>query len=94
MRSRYTAYTQANISYIAKTMKSPAADDFDPADVRAWARSIKWLRLEVLNSAIHGTDGEVEFRVYYSQKNQMQIMHEKSKFKLEDNQWYYIDGQS
>ena len=29
MRSRYTAYTQANMDYIVRTMRGKAAADFD-----------------------------------------------------------------
>jgi uncharacterized protein YchJ len=51
MRSRYTAYTQANIDYIVKTMKAPANIDFDPVEAKSWAKDVKWLGLEVANTS-------------------------------------------
>jgi SEC-C motif-containing protein len=90
MRSRYTAYTQANVDYIARTMRDRALVHFDHQEARTWARSVKWLRLEVLKSGVDGATGFVEFRAYYSYRNQMQVMHELSEFRLEAGQWYYI----
>lgn len=90
MRSRYTAYTQANVEYIARTMRERASEHFDIREARAWAKSVKWLRLEVLKSWTDGEAGFVEFRAYYSYRNQMQVMHELSEFRLEAGQWYYI----
>src|SRR5579872_6887463 len=45
MRSRYTAYYQVNTDYIARTMKSPAADHFDVKAAREWAKKIKLVML-------------------------------------------------
>ena len=37
MRSRYSAYTQNRIEYIARTMKAPANHNFDMEAARQWA---------------------------------------------------------
>lgn len=94
MRSRYSAYTQANIDYIARTMKSPAKDRFDPNSAREWAKRIEWLKLEVKTSSIQGTKGFVEFIAYFKEKGKTHTLHEMSEFRLDDNQWYYVDGKS
>ncbi len=94
MRSRYTAYTQANIDYISRTMKGPAMVGFDPEAARAWAEGNAWLRLDVLNASVKGTTGFVEFAAHYAYQNKDHIIHERSEFRLEDGQWYYTRGHS
>jgi SEC-C motif-containing protein len=92
MRSRYTAYTQANIPYIAKTMRSPAADNFDGDNAYAWAKAVKWSRLEVLKISLNSSIGFVEFRAYFYENNQKRVIHENSEFHLIDGIWFYING--
>jgi len=92
MRSRYTAYTQANVAYIARTMKSPAIDEFEEDDARAWALSVKWIKLEVLDSGVREDQGFVEFIAHFSQHGKRQSLHEASEFQRLDGEWYYLDG--
>jgi len=94
MRSRYSAYTMADADYIEKTMKGPAAVDFDKASTKQWAASVQWVRLKVLN-AKPGPDentGYVEFVAYFREDGAVQKIHEKSEFHREDGQWYYWSG--
>src|SRR3990167_5827017 len=67
MRSRYTAYTQSNIEYIAQTMKAPANDGFDSDDARRWAQSVEWIKLEVIQTSIDGSKGYIEFIAFFKQ---------------------------
>ncbi len=92
MRSRYTAYSQVNIDYIAKTMKSPAADNFDVAATRAWASKINWIQLTVIRATSDGSQGVVEFIAHYFLDKQKYTLHEISEFILENGQWYYVNG--
>lgn len=92
MRSRYTAYHQVNVDYIAETMKSPAADGFDPEGTRAWAKKVKWDKLEVVAASAEENIGYVEFKAYYTAKNKQHVLHEKSEFHLIDGRWYYVNG--
>ena len=92
MRSRYTAYTLANIDYILRTMKSPAADGFNPVEARKWAKQVNWLQLNVVKSSTAGNMGEVEFIAYFAMNNKKHTLHELSKFQFENGSWYYVDG--
>lgn len=92
MRSRYTAYTQANIDYIKKTMKSPALNYFDAESAKQWAVAIQWLGLEVINSTIEKGKGYVEFIAHMKEKNKKKYIHEISEFHQFDGQWYYVNG--
>ena len=51
MRSRYTAYTQANIDYIQKTMRGKAAQNYNAEETRIWAQKADWQKLEVVKAS-------------------------------------------
>lgn len=94
MRSRYVAFTKANIEYIKKTMRPPASLDFDEEGAQAWSARVKWLGLEIVHSSMDGNKGEVEFRALFADGDEHRLMHELSIFtKGEDNKWYYVDGE-
>lgn len=94
MRSRYTAYTQANVEYIRQTMCGKAAEGFDPTDAQAWARHVIWVNLEVLHSRTDNQVGFVEFKANYTDGHKKHCLHELSEFHLIDNKWFYVDGSS
>ncbi len=93
MRSRYTAYTKANIDYIIRTMKSPASDGYDSVSSRRWAKSVVWIKLDVLYvQQLSPTIATVEFCAYFYVKDEKQMIHEISTFALERERWYYASG--
>lgn len=94
MRSRYTAYTQKNIDYIAKTMASPASDGFVAEEAKVWANQCEWLKLEVIEASYNQLTGFVEFIAHFNYGNQRQMIHEKSEFHLIDSKWVYVNGKS
>ncbi|AUR51314.1 YchJ family protein [Aquella oligotrophica] len=93
MRSRYTAYTMANIDYIVKTMQGKPLVAYDQKESTLWAQSVIWQKLEVLNSSMNNDQGVVEFKAYYNDANRNVILHEISQFRRKDGRWYYIDGE-
>lgn len=97
MRSRYTAYTQLNMAYIAATVRGPALAAFDPEHALEWAKQIKWLRLQVLKaSAVTPEDDTayVEFIAHYLFQGRRQKLHEISEFHLIEGCWYYVNGKT
>lgn len=92
MRSRYTAYCLLNLDYIQKTMKSPAADNFDAAEIKAWARKIKWSGLQVVKSEYNSSCGIVEFIAHYTFDGKKNSLHEVSEFHFDNGKWYYVNG--
>lgn len=92
MRSRYTAYTQANVEYIARTMKLPASDGFDPLDAKQWAEQVTWVKLKIIQSRGNHRKGFVEFRAHFIEKGKKHTMHELSEFVFEEGQWFYVNG--
>ncbi|MDD3266293.1 MAG: YchJ family metal-binding protein [Burkholderiales bacterium] len=93
MRSRYTAHALGNMQYIAKTMAKKSLEAFDYDEAVKDSKYIKWLKLEVINSQIMGDEnGIVEFKAYYRVENKKHLIHEKSRFEMIDNKWFYTDG--
>lgn len=93
MRSRYTAYTMANIDYIKATMRGNALIGFQELDAKHWAKRVRWVKLNVLNSSLeNATTGYVEFEAQFVDGSRLKSIHEKSTFLREENQWFYIEG--
>lgn len=99
MRSRYTAYTRANIEYIKKTMVPEGRKDFDAVSAKQWAENSTWKGLKIVDTKLGGpadTKGMVEFIATYAMKGEPGIdHHEVSSFrKTKDGQWLFVDGES
>ncbi len=93
MRSRYTAYTRANIKYIQHTMRGQALEGFDPIEAKKWAQQATWQGLNILNTTagnMGDTQGWVEFIATYTLSGQQHRLHEKSAFEHQHGQWFYI----
>lgn len=95
MRSRYSAYSQANVDYIANTMQGEAAKGFDIEATKQWAKQVTWLGLTVTSEKMKTpTKGFVIFEVKYSENGQVRVIREKSEFHLIDHRWYYVAGKT
>lgn len=90
MRSRYTAYTLRDESYLLATWepsKRPKSLDFtaEPAP--------KWIGLQIRQSVQTGVDTAiVEFVARYRVGGRAHRLHETSRFKLTEGHWMYVDG--
>ena len=96
MRSRYTAYTQGQIDYVAATLAAEKRDAFDLAAARAWAAQATWIGLRIL-SAERGQPsdcvGVVAFIATYRQGDQTIAHHEVSQFRRgEGGAWRFVEG--
>jgi SEC-C motif domain protein len=93
MRSRYTAYTLANIDYIKKTMQGAPLLGFNEIEVSQWSKSVVWLGLKVIDThQKNEKTGYVEFVAKYLDKNLIKAIHEESEFQAINGRWFYIDG--
>lgn len=94
MRSRYSAYTMANIDYIKETMRGKALVGFQEMDAKRWTKRVKWIKLKVFKSLIASLNtGYVEFEAIFVDGSRLKSIHEKSEFLFEKGRWYYMDGQ-
>jgi SEC-C motif domain protein len=91
MRSRYVAYTKAEITYIEATSGEGALRDFSFADSQRWSEQAEWMGLEVLQApTAEGDSGFVEFKVEYAISGVKKCLYECSEFKRIEGSWYYI----
>ena len=91
MRSRYTAYTKADMDYIQKTMKGKVLREFNPKDAMQWAISSQWQSLEIMNAPEPENDvGYVTFVAHFMADNEPQAHYEHSEFHKMDGRWYYV----
>lgn len=89
MRSRYSAYCTHNADYLVATTHISTRRFHKKEDILSWAIQNNWLKLDVIQS----TENIVEFKAYYIDSSlQTHCHHEKSTFKKEGGQWYYVDG--
>ena len=93
MRSRYSAYTMANMDYIKKTMQGKPLEQFNELDTKTWSQNVKWLKLKIIN--VHNASseqGHVEFIARFIENGQHCSIHEISEFQLINSRWLYVDG--
>jgi SEC-C motif-containing protein len=93
MRSRYTAFTLANGTYLNET----SIQQQDVTELSTWAKRNSWKKLEVLSFTDGKEDdtvGIVEFKaLYIAPTNQTIEHHEKSSFIKKDQKWHYDKGE-
>jgi SEC-C motif domain protein len=90
MRSRYTAYTLCNHTYLLETWHPstrPEALDLEPDT------SPKWIGLQIKRHVrLDENHSEVEFVARYRIGGRAHRLHEISRFVQEDGRWRYVDG--
>lgn len=93
MRSRYTAYTLADIAYIEKTLAPESRSDFDADATRQWADS-EWKGLKILSTEqgqSSDNKGVVEFIASFVKNGSIEEHHERSRFRKDSSgQWFFI----
>ena len=95
MRSRYTAFTRADVDYLLATIHSANRESQDAGALQKWASEAQWLGLEILDTSKGGVDdqaGEVEFMARYRKKGTRQEHHERAEFAREEGAWVFVDG--
>lgn len=96
LRSRYTAFVQGNIGYLAETLAPDIRDDFDQVEAERVTGEAKWQGLEVRTVSGGGEDDEtasIEFMARFSLHGQQRIQHERSTFGREGGRWVCTGGE-
>jgi SEC-C motif domain protein len=96
MRSRYVAFTKADINYLMRSHHSTTRPIRDRQNIERWAKSVQWIGLQILNREAGNKDdlqGMVEFRALYMENSCLQQLHERSKFVREKEKWVYLSGE-
>ena len=90
MRSRYSAYVLQLEAYLLDTWHP----DTRPSGLDLDADPVRWLCLEVKQAPPpQGASGQVEFVARYKQQGRAFRLHEHSRFRLEGERWFYVDGE-
>lgn len=95
MRSRYAAFSRGQTAYLWDTLDPENRRENDKDELNRTVGSTTWLGLCVVRTQISKTDphiGFVEFAAFYEQGGQEGQLHERSRFSLKNNRWYYCGG--
>lgn len=94
MRSRYSAFVLGNIAYLQQSHCSRTRPSKkEKKEIEQWAKSVNWLKLEVLKTSkgnLEHTTGTVEFKAFFMEKGEVQVIHENSLFNIENKHWVYV----
>ena len=93
MRSRYSAFVIADGDYLMATHHSSTRPTKDKKAIVKWAKSVQWIKLEVLETSKGSKDdieGTVTFNAYFFENGNVDVIHEKSAFVKENEQWFYL----
>lgn len=98
MRSRYTAFTRADVKYLKETLAPESRKDFDAKSTETWAKDSRWKKLEIISTKKgmpEDSKGTVEFVATYEVNGEGIEHHEVSEFrKSKEGQWYFVDGEA
>lgn len=93
IRSRYTAFTMADGDYLMKSHHSNTRPTSQKKEIVNWAKSVSWVKLDVLYTTMgmpNDLEGTVEFKAYFMENGKMEVIHENSLFKRENDKWVYL----
>ncbi|HLO76145.1 MAG TPA: YchJ family protein [Magnetospirillum sp.] len=93
MRSRYVAFVQGKMEYLDRTLAPEMRGEVDQAEVEHSAREAEGLGLEVRATAEDGDSATVEYVARFRMHGQQIAHHELARFRRENGQWLYVDGE-
>ena len=89
MRSRYSAFVLADIKYLGKSHHSSTRlSEKEYKELERWTKSVKWVKLEIINAA----KDTVRFNAFFIENGSLESIQENSSFCKENNHWVYLDA--
>jgi SEC-C motif-containing protein len=95
MRSRYTAFTLANVDYLMRSHSVKTRPIRERKSIEKWAKSVTWMGLAILKTEAGDANDEkgyVEFKATFLENGRPGLIHEKSLFQRENGKWVYVSG--
>lgn len=92
LRSRYSAFAKAQISYIIETTHPRTRNMLNEEETRRWAVTSQWEKLEILSQKEVDGKVEIDFVATYTQKGNHNRHYETATFSKEKGRWYFEDG--
>ncbi|MFT4754713.1 MAG: SEC-C motif-containing protein [Salibacteraceae bacterium] len=93
MRSRYSAFTLGDGEYLFKSHHSSQRNSADKKTTSIWAKSVQWMRLEVVSStkgAFNSVYGTVAFKAFFIENGTLNVIEENATFERENGHWVYV----
>jgi SEC-C motif domain protein len=93
MRSRYSAYAMDKSGYLLETWDASSRPKTEKIDFSK--ENIEWQRLEIVDTKKGGqldSKGIVEFKAFYLENGEPQLLHEISRFVKTKGRWLYLGG--
>lgn len=98
MRARYSAYAALAVDFLHDSLHPDSREDFDFDATKQWAETAEWRQLTILDTQAGQQDdmsGTVDFVAeYIDQAGVMQRHCERSRFKKQQGEWFFCDGQA
>lgn len=95
MRSRYSAFASANISYLMNSHHPTTRPTKERKEIHKWTKSVQWMGLNIISKKageVFDVEGWVEFKATFMENGKIEYIHENSYFVKENRQWYYKSG--
>ena len=95
MRSRYTAFVKKLTDYLISTRHPDQRHLDSPLQLAETFRHTRWLGLTILGKEkgeATDTTGYVSFAARYQDTQGENTLHERSLFRKEGDQWFYVEG--
>ncbi|MGQ1786724.1 MULTISPECIES: YchJ family protein [unclassified Saccharicrinis] len=95
MRSRYTAFTFADVEYLMASQHSKTRNIKEKKEIKKWAQSVSWIGLSILsrkNGLPNDDSASVEFKAVFMESGLLNHIHEISIFEKEAGKWVYKNG--
>ena len=93
MCSRYSAFVLKNIPYLIATLHPSQRENDDECVLKKTMDETQWLGLKIIKHKQQGSTATVEFIAFHQGKSDIEQLHEKSNFILENTLWFYVDGE-
>ena len=94
MRSRYSAFVEKNAEYLVDTLHVSKRTHLVHQELQKSFEITHWHSLRILHSSHKTSTGQVEFAAFYSSNSEnLGQLHELSRFVLENDQWFYLQGE-
>lgn len=91
MRSRYCAFVIGQFDYLISTHHLDYRQGLTASQLAS--SKTHWLGLQIINTPLFDTSGEVTFKAWYLEDKQIDAIYETSSFVLFDGCWLYTHGQ-
>jgi len=89
MRARYTAFHLKRFFFLRETTAPEAASEKEFAENEKWAQQVELNSLEIIDAKVKGDQGQVEFKIYFSDNKTVYCHHEISQFRRIGEKWFY-----